>query len=78
MRSKCLTDKIRTKWCDKNGWQIDESKWKWICTLPFTATVEVKLRSFQYHCVRRSLVTNKYLKMCKKKDNDKCYFCKSE
>ena len=78
IRSRNIKDCMQTKWCDKNGWCIEESDWKKICTLPFQVTVEAKLRSFQFQCVRRSLVTNKYLKMCNIKNNDKCYYCKTE
>ena len=49
--------------------------WSEMYNKPFIVTTENKLRSFQYQILRRSLVTNKFLYLCKIKDNDSCYFC---
>ena len=39
-----------------------------------TSTIDSKLRSFQFIILQRILTTNKFLKICKIQDNDKCSF----
>ena len=49
--------------------------WNDLYSKPFIVTTESKLRSFQYQILKWSLVTNKFLHLCKIRDNDLCYFC---
>jgi hypothetical protein len=57
------------------GMNINQEEWKDLYKIPFIVTIETKLQSFQYQIIKRCLVTNKYLFMCKIKDSDLCYFC---
>ena len=49
-----------------------------ISCIPYECTIESKLRSFQYHVINRSLVTNKVLNKWRIRSSDKCTFCKAE
>ena len=40
-------------------------------------TMETKLQSFQYEILRKTLVTNTFLHLCKIKDTSDCHFCKN-
>ena len=64
----------RDKWSIL-GMHLTDVQWKRMYKQPFIATTESKLRSFQFQIFNRSLVTNKFLHMCKIKDNALCYFC---
>jgi len=65
------------KW-SKLGFTIEQDEWKKYYNLPYIATIESKLRSFQYHILKRSLITNTFLYMCHITDSNLCEFCKSE
>ncbi len=56
------------------GVKINQEEWKMIYKIPFNVTIETKLQGFQYQIIKRCLVTNKYLYMCKIKDTDLCQF----
>ena len=66
----------REKWEKVLGNQLEDSEWRKAFTSLFQATVCSKLRSFQYEIVQRTLVTNKFLYLCRKLDSDKCTLCK--
>ena len=72
----CLsTNKI--KWSNI-GINMSEDEWKKCYKIPKIASMEYKIQSFQYQILKRSLVTNKFLYLCKIKDSSNCYFCKNE
>jgi len=73
---KCVNLSL-DKW-QKLGIEASHEEWKQIYRIPFRATTEVKLQSFQYQILKRCLVTNKFLHMCKIKDTSTCQFCKRE
>ena len=80
---KMLTDhssvieKLQAKWANVTGDEMSEEELRQGIKVLFECTVEVKLRSFQYHIINKTLVTNKHLFLWKIKDSDKCYFCGS-
>lgn len=63
------------KW-SKSGISISEDEWESIYKIPTSVTVQSKLQSFQYQILKRCIVTNKFLHLCKIKDNNRCQFCK--
>jgi len=67
-------DNCIDKWCSYGVCNENED-WKSIYCIPFKVTTENKLRSFQYQILRRSLVTNKFLYMCKIIESGNCSFC---
>ena len=71
------TLKNRKKWNDSFGENIDETEWEKIMLVPWECTVESKLRSFQYHIINRSLVTNKSLYQWNLTESELCQFCNS-
>ena len=64
------------KWSDIISEDLDSQSWSSFFSVNFQCPMEVKMRAFQYQILMRSIPTNKYLKICKIKDNDDCYFCK--
>jgi hypothetical protein len=58
------------------GISIAEDEWERIYKIPTNVTEQSKLQSFQYQILKRCTVTNKYLHLCKIKDNNLCQFCK--
>ena len=46
--------------------------------IPFTSTIESKLRSFQYKILQQILPTNKILKLCNIRDSEYCSYCEIE
>ena len=78
IRNCCTTDNNvrREKWECYLGKQLGDTEWRKVFISNFQATVCTKLRSFQYEIIQRTLVTNKYLYLCKKIDSDKCSICK--
>jgi hypothetical protein len=65
------------KW-NERGLNIEKNDWNKYYQLPYITTIESKLRSFQYHILKRSLVTNTFLHMCNIIEDNKCDFCKEE
>jgi hypothetical protein len=49
------------KWEQKLDMICSNSKWKTICTIPFTSTQDTNIRLFQFRIVHRILATNVYL-----------------
>jgi len=64
----------KQKWGDI-GIMVEDEEWKKLYNLPYISTMEAKLQSFQYQIMKRSLVTNRFLYLCKIKDTNACYFC---
>ena len=52
--------------------------WKKIYSLPFTDTIETKIREFQYKVLNNIVFTNEKLFRLKMKDSPSCTFCKRE
>jgi len=73
--TKTLHSNSENKWSNILGTELSETECKNMYKIPIAVTTANKLRSFQYQILKRSLVTNKFLHMCKIKDNDLCYFC---
>ena len=73
-----MTPKAVTKWSSILGNAFEHTKWSKYCSLPFTITMEAKLREFQYRVLQRYVTTNYYLKKMKMKESDICDFCGSE
>jgi len=69
------TNVNEAKWNTILGDNLDSDMWTAFYKSTFSATVENKLRSFQYQILKRSLVTNKFLNICKIRDDDRCYYC---
>ena len=69
--------KTRAKWSELVGETIEETEWQKIMCIPWETTVETKLRSFQYHIINRSLITNKNLYQWKLVESELCNFCKT-
>ena len=57
---------------------IPRTEWQELFSMNFKATLESKLRAFQYKILTRTLVTNSWLFKCKIITSDLCYFCKLE
>ena len=72
-----IVNSNENKW-RKLGFIIEQDEWNTYYNLPYMATIESKLRSFQYHILKRSLITNTFLYMCNIIDSNLCEFCKSE
>lgn len=54
----------------------DRNCWKTIYYMPFRATLDSHMRSFQFKLVNRTLITNRHLKLYNIKEQDYCEFCK--
>ena len=75
---KILNCSKHTLLCEQK-WNIMSAKnynWKVIHQTPFKTTKSSKLQWFQYRIIHRILATNDFLHKIKKKENDKCTFCK--
>ena len=53
-------------------------KWSLVFKVPFTCTVDTKLRWFQFRLIHRILGTNSFLFKINKVDSNVCVFCKEE
>ena len=77
-------DLVKTEKVFINKWNniLEESftkdEWKDFFQLNFKATIENKLRAFQYKILTRVLPTKRYLMLCNISVNDICYFCEEE
>ena len=58
--------------------ELNEDDWENIYRLPFLATIESKLRSFQFKINHNIYFTNKKLNDLNMIESDKCDFCKTE
>jgi len=67
--------KTHEKWSKALNIQMDEERWRMCFIDANKSIISAVLRSFQYHIIHRSLVTNKFLFMCNIKDSDICYYC---
>jgi len=65
------------KWSKILNEEIRENEWEAIFSANFQCTIDSKMRAFQYQILLRSITTNKFLKLCKIKESDKCYFCEN-
>ena len=57
---------------------FEESDWENVYRLPFLATIESKLRAFQFKINHNIYYTNQKLHTVKISDTPLCYFCKTE
>ncbi len=70
------TNNSEEKWSN-TGILVAENEWEHIYMTPFKVTIQSKLQSFQYQILKRFLVPNKLLYLCKIKYNNNCHFCKA-
>lgn len=63
--------KTEQKW----NTQFDELNWRNIYIVPFTCTIDTRLRIFQYKYLMRIIATNRYLLKCKIAPSSLCDFC---
>ena len=69
-------DKSQQKW---NTTFINEDlNWKKIYTIPIIATNDMKIREFQYKCLKRIIPSNVFLHKCKLVSSSLCDFCQME
>ena len=57
---------------------LEESDWENVYRLPFLATIESKLRAFQFKINHNIYYTNQKLHMVKISDTPLCYFCNTD
>ena len=57
---------------------MNDDNWKNIYRLPYHATIESKLQSFQFKVNHNIYYTNEKLHMVKMSDTPLCAFCKKE
>ena len=69
-------DKSEQKW--NSTFTNEELNWKKICTTPILATGDIKIREFQYKCLKRIIPSNVFLHKCKLVDSSLCDFCHME
>ena len=62
------------KWSEKLQIQLTQEDMSEYYSLNFGCTVESEMRSFQYKILHRVLTTNRFLQLCKIKE-DLCYYC---
>jgi hypothetical protein len=63
------------KWEQKLDMICSNSKWKTICTIPFTSTQDTNIRWFQFRIVHMILATNVYLSKIGLTSDKLCTFC---
>ena len=63
------------KWNSELNKVTDQEFWKNIFVIPLKATIETKLKEFQFKIIHRIIATKKFLFRIKLVDNDKCAFC---
>ena len=68
----------RQKWEHAIGMNLTDQQWGIIYGKNFEATVESRMRAFQYKILMRTLTTKRYLKLCQITENDICFFCNQE
>ena len=66
------------KWNNVLNLNLSLEDWSELYLINYKCSYESKMRYFQYKILMRTLTTNKYLKICKIKDIDSCYFCEKE
>ena len=76
--SKQVKRKFIDKWNVKLNTNLDSSKWSLIFNIPYSCTVDTKLRWFQFRLIHRILGTNSFLFKINKTDTNLCTFCKKE
>ena len=74
--SKQVKRKFIDKWNVKLNTNLDSSKWSLIFNIPYSCTVDTKLRWFQFRLIHRILGTNSFLFKINKTDTNLCTFCK--
>ena len=65
------------KWNDDLNVEYNDRIWKNIFLIPFRATMETKLKEFQFKVIHRIIATKKFLYKIKLVDDDKCFFCRT-
>ena len=78
VNSKESPDKYLNRWNNRLSIQLHSSVWQELFSVNFKATIESKLRAFQYKILTRTIVTNSWLFKCNITCSDLCYFCKQE
>ncbi len=69
-------NKALDKWNTVLQQTLSEDDWIAHNTIVYQVTKNTKLQSFQFKIMQRILCTNRVLKMCKIKTEDRCSFCK--
>ncbi len=65
--------KCSSKW--ETELEKRDIQWKTIFTIPYTCTINTKLRAFQYKYLMRIIPNNAFLFKCKLKPSNLCEFC---
>ena len=78
IQSKKVVRKLVDNWEKKLQINYDSTKWSQIFSVPFTCTVDSKLKWFQFRLTHRILGTNSFLFKINKKDSNVCTFCKND
>ena len=69
-------DKSEQKW--NSTFTNEGLNWKKNYTTPILATGDIKIREFQYKCLKRIIPSNVFLHKCKLVDSSLCDFCHME
>ena len=77
-KSVQINEKNIIRWSEILNIDVDIPDWNNIYCIPYYATIDTKLRTFQYKLLRRVLVTNIHLKLYGIKTYEECDFCKQE
>ncbi len=76
--SKHVQRKFILKWNAKLNTEYDFPKWSLIFNIPYSCTVDIKLRWFQFRLIHRILGTNSFLFKINKTGSNLCTFCNNE
>ena len=77
-QAKTVTRKFVNKWERQLEIRFELDVWSRIFIVPFTCTLDSKLRWFQFRLIHRVLGTNLFLCKIHKLETNVCTFCKSE
>ena len=75
---KTIRRPIESKWSDSLGDNVSYEIIQKYNSANLTSTIDSKMRSFQFKILQRILTTNKFLKICKIKEDNSCSFCQAE
>ena len=69
-------DKSQQKW--NTIFTNEDLNWKKIYTITIIATNDMKIREFQYKCLKRIITSNVFLHKCKLVSSSLCDFCQMD
>ena len=67
--------KSRSKWDNVLNLTTSNEQWKMYCSIPFSVSVDVTIRWFQFRIINRILATNSLLHKMNISESDTCGFC---